>query len=141
MRQVPPDTAPATPTKQIEVVLPSPQTKEIYRRKIPRSLESISTSPSALMSSPSSKITSLRDTILETVRIIHRFSKYRHGIPREIHSRILQTLRENHKETVSKPNWNDWSNGSMWMRVLKEGESENQKVTIFNMLDYMGAWK
>jgi hypothetical protein len=50
MRQVPPDTAPATPTKQMEVVLPSPQTEEIYRGKIPRSLESISTSPSAPMS-------------------------------------------------------------------------------------------
>jgi hypothetical protein len=27
------------------------------------------------------------------------------------------------------------------MRVLEAGESENQKVTIFNMLEYMGAWE
>jgi hypothetical protein len=27
------------------------------------------------------------------------------------------------------------------MRVLKGGESENQKVTIFNILDYLGAWE
>jgi hypothetical protein len=50
MRQVSPDTTPATPTKQIEVVLPSPQTEEIHRGKIPRSLESVSTSPSVPMS-------------------------------------------------------------------------------------------
>lgn len=141
MRQVPPDTVPATPTKQMEVVLPSPQTEEIHRGKIPRSLESISTSPSAPMSSPSSDVTPLRDMILEAVRIIHGFSKHQHGVPREVHSRILQTLREDHKETVSVPNLNDWSDGSMWMRVLETGESENQKVTILNMLDYVGAWE
>ena len=141
MRQVSPDTAPATPTKQMEVVLPSPQTEEIHRGKIPRSLESVSTSPSVPMSSPSSEVTSLRDTILEAVRTIHGLSKYQHGVPREVHSRILQTLKEDHKETVSGPNWNDWSDGSMWMRVLEAGESENQRVTIFNMLDYMGAWE
>jgi hypothetical protein len=92
------------------------------------------------MSSPS-EVTSLRDTILEAVRTIHILSKYQHGVPREVHSRILQTLKEDHKETVSGPNWNAWSDGSMWMRVLEAGESENQRVTIFNMLDYMGAWE
>jgi len=34
---------------------------------------------------------------------------------------------------------NDWSDGSMWMRVLEAGESENQRVTIFNILDYIGV--
>lgn len=29
--------------------------------------------------------------------------------------------------------------GSMWMRVLEAGEFENQRVTISNMLDYIGA--
>jgi hypothetical protein len=124
----------------MEVVLPSPQTEEIHRGKIPRSVESISTSPSVSMSSPS-EVTSLRDTILEAVRIIHGLSKYQHKVPREIHSRILQTLKKDHKETVSGPNWNAWSDSSMWMRVLKTGKSENQRVTIFNMLDYMGAWE
>jgi hypothetical protein len=32
-------------------------------------------------------------------------------------------------------NLNQWSDGSMWMRVLDMGSSENQKVTILNMLD------
>ena len=27
------------------------------------------------------------------------------------------------------------------MRVLEAGDSENQKVTIFNILEYMGAWE
>jgi hypothetical protein len=101
---VPPDTVPVTPTKQIEIVLPSPQTEKIHREKIPRSLENISISPSVLMNSLSSEIISLKDTILETVRTIHGLSKYRYRVPREVYSRILQTLREDHKETVSGPN-------------------------------------
>lgn len=142
MKPASPDTAvPATPAKQVEDVLPSPQTEEIHRGKIPRSLESTSSSPSPPMSSPSIEVTSLGDMILEAVRVIHGFSKYQHGVPREVHSRILQTLREDDKENFSVPNLDEWSDGSMWMRVLEAGGSENQKVTIFNMLEYMGAWK
>jgi hypothetical protein len=29
----------------------------------------------------------------------------------------------------------------MWMQVLEAGESGKQKVTIFNILEYMGAWE
>jgi hypothetical protein len=29
----------------------------------------------------------------------------------------------------------------MWMQVLEAGESRKQKVTIFNMLEYMDAWE
>jgi hypothetical protein len=83
----------------------SPQTEEIHRGKIPRSLESIRSS--------SIEVTSLMDLILEVVRVIHGFSKYYHGVPREVHSRILQTLREDHKEILSMPNSNKWSDGSM----------------------------
>src|SRR6185437_6984981 len=126
----------ATPTKQPEGVLPSPRTEEIHRGKIPRSLASIPSSPSLPMSSSPTDDISTRDMILEAVRIIHGFSKHQHGVPREVHSRILRTLREDHKETVSVPKLNDRSDGCMWMRVLEAGESENQRVTIFNMWDY-----
>jgi len=37
------------------------------------------------------------------------------------------------------PSLNDWSDGSMWMRVLEAGEYQIQKVTIFNMLDIRGT--
>jgi hypothetical protein len=140
LHQATPETAPATP-KQAGDVLPSPQTEEIRRGKIPTSLESVSSSPRSATGSSSAEVTSLRDVILEAVRIVYQFSKYQHGVPREVHSRILQTLREDHKETISVPNLSDWSDGSMWMRVLEAGESEKQKVTIFNMLEYMGAWE
>jgi len=36
------------------------------------------------------------------------------------------------------PSLNDWSDGSMWMRVLEAGEYQIQKVTVFNMLDIRG---
>lgn len=45
IRQAPPDSVLATPMKQMDGALPSPQTEEIHRGKIPMSLESISTSP------------------------------------------------------------------------------------------------
>jgi hypothetical protein len=141
LRPAPPDRAPATPVKDGRDDLFSPQTEEIHRGKIPRSLESIRSSASPPMSSPPIEVTSLTDLILEAVRVIHGFSKYHHGLPREVHSRILQTLREDHKEIISVPNLNEWSDGSMWMQVLEAGESENRKVTILNMLEYMGAWE
>jgi hypothetical protein len=109
--------------------------QEIRREKIPASLESLSSSPRFTTSSSSTEVTSLRDMVLEAVRIIHQFSKYPHGVPREVHSRILQTLQEDHKKAVNVPNLNEWSDGSMWMRVLEAGGSENRKVTIFNMLE------
>jgi hypothetical protein len=91
-----------------------------------------------LVSSSSTEAISLRDMILEAVRIVHQFSKYPNGVPREVHSRILQALDQ---KTISVPNLNEWSDGSMWMRILEAGGSENQKVTIFNILEYMGAWE
>jgi len=119
-------------------VLPSPQTEEIPREKILIPLESISSSPRSISGS---EATSLMDMILEAARVIHQFSKYPHGVPREVHSRILQTVREGHRKIISVPNLNKWSDGSMWIRVLEVGGAENQKITIFNMLEYMGAWE
>ena len=29
----------------------------------------------------------------------------------------------------------------MWMQVLERGSSKNNKVTILNMLEYMGVWE
>jgi hypothetical protein len=88
------------------------------------------------LSSP--KATSFRDTVLEAVQIIHQLNKHLDRVQREVHSQILQTLQEGYEESISVPNWSD---GSMWVKVLEAGESEQQKVTIFNMLEYMGAWE
>jgi hypothetical protein len=130
-RPAPADIAPVTPMKQMRDALASPQTEEIRREKIPTSLESISSSPSSTTGASSTETTSLiMDMILEAVRVIHQFSKYPHGVPREVHSRILQTLQKDHQEATGASNLNQWSDGSMWMRVLDMGSSENQKVTI-----------
>jgi hypothetical protein len=42
---------------------------------------------------------------------------------------------------MSVSNLNEWLDGFMWMRVLEAGGFRNQKVTILNMLEYMGAWE
>jgi len=134
--------APATPAQQTERnVFTSPQTEEIHREKIPTSVKSISSSPSPTVGSPSTEVTTVRDMVLEAVRIIHGFSQHQQGVPKAVHSRILQTLRADGKELSSLPNLGEWSDGSMWMRVLEAGLSETQRVTIFNMLEYMGAWE
>jgi hypothetical protein len=140
LHQMPPGTAPATPTKQTEDKLHSPQTEEIRREKIPTSLESIS-SPRSTTGSSSTEATSLRDMVIEAGRVIHQLSKYQDGVPRQVHSMILQSVQKDHKEVIGVPSLNDWSDGSMWMRVLEAGESQIRKVTIFNMLEYMGAWE
>ncbi len=131
---------PVTPLKQMEGALPSPQTEEVHREKTPTSLESISSSPKS-RTCLSSNTASLMDMILEAIRVIHQFNKYPHGVPRKVHSRILQTLRKDPEGTIDASNLNQWSDGSMWMRVLEMGSSENQKVMILNMLEYMGAWE
>lgn len=83
--------------------------------------------------------TSLMDMITEAVRIVHQFCKYPHEVPRAVHSRILQTLRHDNHEAIA--DLNQWSDGSIWMQVLEMGSTQKQKVTILNMLEYMGAWE
>jgi len=90
-------------------------------------------------SSPSVEIAPLKDMITEAVRVIHQLCKYQHELPREVYSRILLTLQNNHEAIgVASSNWSD---GAMCMRVLEAGESRTRRATIFNMLEYMGAWE
>ena len=34
-----------------------------------------------------------------------------------------------------------WSDGRMWMEVLERGSATNQRCSVLNMLEYMGASK
>jgi len=113
-----------------------PQTKEICR-EIPTSLESIRSS-SGLVSIVRGDAPALTDSILQSVRIIHGLSKNRDGPPREVHATILRALRNPCQDMFTSSNW---SNGSMWMDILERGSVEGQKITILNMLEYMGAWE
>jgi hypothetical protein len=115
-----PPATPVTPLKQMEGALFSPQTEEVHREKIPASPESISLSPSS-RTCLSSDATSLMDMILEAVRVIHQFNKYPHGVLREVHSRILQTLQKDHLDQTlevvliksTSSNYLCWTGGSI----------------------------
>jgi hypothetical protein len=121
----PADMAPVTPVKQMEGELASPPTEEIHREKIPTSLESVSSSPRSITGSSSTEATSLMDMILEAARTIHQFSKHPHGVPKEVHARILQTFRKDHQEAIGASNLSQWSDGSTWIQVLDMGSSAN----------------
>ena len=127
---------PSTPTRAKASVIVSPQTEEI-QRKIPTSLEITRSSPVS-MSVALEDARTLTDHILEAARIIHHLSKYPDGMPRQVYVTILRALRDSRKDVLAS---SDWSTGSMWVDILEAGSVENQKVTILNMLEYMGAWE
>ena len=114
------------------------KTEEIYRRKVPASLECITSFPPSKLDPYTAETPSI--TILQATQIIYQLSKYQDAAPRHVHARILQSLRDRPEE-VGEPYHGQWSDGSMWMQVLERGSSENNKVTILNMLEYMGAWE
>lgn len=136
------DPAVVTPTKPGQGVLNSPQTEDIHRDALLTPLQRISLSPMSAPGSSSPETLSLIDLVMEAVRVIHQFSKYPHAVPAGVHSRILQTHRNNSHETIDRLKPGDaWSDGSMWMRILEMGSTQNQKVTILNMIEYIGAWE
>ena len=128
---------PLTPTQTKASVIVSTQTEEIQRGKIPTSLEITRSSPVSMSVAPEDART-LTDHILEAARIIHHLSKYPDGMPRQVYVTILRALRDSRKDVLAS---SDWSTGSMWVDILEAGSVENQKVTILNMLEYMGAWE
>jgi len=100
----------STPAHQTKAgPIESPQTEEIYRKKIPTSLESIRSSP-GLASTVRGDARALTDSILESVRIIHGLSKHQDGPPRQVHATILRALRDPCQGIFTSSNW---SNGSM----------------------------
>jgi len=133
--------APITPTKLIQGPSTSPQTEEIHREKIPTSLESVSSSPGSGPGSSSPEAIALIDQVVEAVRVIHQFSKYPYAVPPNVHSRILQSHWSDSQEAIDAVDWDQWSDGSMWMHVLEMGSTQNQRVTILNMIEYVGAWE
>ena len=141
----PPAIAPVTPPATMDDILHSSQTMKLHREKISTSFDNIFPSPISNVSQSSTELTSISDMVPEAVRTLHGLSKYQKGLSKEVQGAILQTIRRDrtgdHMGTVSVPYRKKWSSGSMWMRILEMGSSENQKVTIYNMLGYMGAWE
>jgi hypothetical protein len=122
--QEPPDATPVMPTKEVAAELLSPLREEIHREKIYMSLKSISSSWSSTIGSPSTELTSLRDTVLEAVRVVHGLSKYQEAVPKEVHSMILQSVQGDRKESAIMQGKAEWSRGSTWRSILEMGSSE-----------------
>ncbi|RHZ45973.1 uncharacterized protein CDV56_104172 [Aspergillus thermomutatus] len=115
---------------------PPSQTEEIYGGKIPPSPESIMPQPAP---TPDPSLADAAPiTPLKAAEIIYKFSRYQDGPSREVHARILQSLKGDNPEAAAA-RWDQWSDGSMWIHVLETGSSNTKRATIFNMLEYMGA--
>ncbi|KAJ5932805.1 hypothetical protein N7516_007294 [Penicillium verrucosum] len=74
--------------------------------------------------------------IIEATRTLHQLSTQNDGVPRDVHKMILQTLNSQSCNTVANI---EWSDGSTWVEILERGASTRVQLTIFNMLEYMGA--
>lgn len=106
-------------------------------------------SPANLPLSPPEDALALPSLIAKSIHIIYEMSK-RQEAPTELHSRILTTIRPNPGETpataaVERPDpiWitsspTTWS-ASMWINMLEAGHARSKKMTILNMIEWMGA--
>ncbi|KAE8334482.1 hypothetical protein BDV24DRAFT_170146 [Aspergillus arachidicola] len=132
---------PITPTKLINSNPPSPQTEDICRGKIATSLESTSSigRPTPTIIFPATR--SIIDLTTEAAYTIYRLSKHQDGLPSDIHKQILKSLQQEQPGASAVSTSNDWSDGAMWIQVLEMGTSQSRRVTIKNMLEYMGAWQ
>jgi hypothetical protein len=116
-----------------------PQTKEIHRDKIPESVVSLPSTRQATPELSDVDTQCTKDLIIQAVRTIHGLSTHRHGTLINLHQRILQSLQGDEPEARAASSNNQWSDGSTWKWVLEMGASQQDKVTILNMLEYMGA--
>ncbi|KAJ6008526.1 hypothetical protein N7540_012502 [Penicillium herquei] len=79
--------------------------------------------------------------ITEAARTLHQLSTHKGGVPRDVHRRILETLDISNSSSTKAATQIDWSDGSTWITILEKGAAQKAQVTIFNMLEYMGAWE
>ncbi|KAA8652085.1 uncharacterized protein ATNIH1004_000989 [Aspergillus tanneri] len=133
----------ATPTRQTQADGDSSslQTEEICREKIPASLESIKLSGQSTPRPLFSETDFVTDLTLQAARTIYQLSRHLDGVPRDVHVRILQSFQGDNPGAIAAAPGNQWSDGSIWMQVLEMGASQQTKVTVLNMLEYMGAWQ
>ncbi|KAE8149028.1 hypothetical protein BDV25DRAFT_141190 [Aspergillus avenaceus] len=130
-----------TPPKLINSNPPSPQTEEIYREKIPTSLESISSIGRSTSTIIFPATRSITDLTTEAAYTIYGLIKHQDGIPSDIHKQILKSPQQEQPGASAVSTSNDWSDGATWIQVLEMGASQSRRVTIENMLEYMGAWQ
>ncbi|KAJ5932861.1 hypothetical protein N7516_007350 [Penicillium verrucosum] len=76
------------------------------------------------------------ELIIEATRTLHQLSTHNDGVPRDVHKMILETLNSQSCSAVANI---EWSDGSTWVEILERGASTRVQLTIFNMIEYMGA--
>ncbi|KAF7166574.1 hypothetical protein CNMCM6106_002349 [Aspergillus hiratsukae] len=114
----------------------SPRTDEMQRERIPGALGITNASIS-----PAPAKTAFKELILLVVKTIYQFCNYQDGPPHATCQRILQSLKDGGFEERKASSTSEWSDGSTWMRILDMGSSQQNKVTVLNMLMYIGAWE
>ncbi|KAL4887994.1 hypothetical protein BDV59DRAFT_196843 [Aspergillus ambiguus] len=83
----------------------------------------------------------IHDLVAQSADTLHRLSKHKDSVPGDVHRRILDDLQRGYPDALSASDNDQWSDGLMWAQILAIGSSNRVKVTILNMLEYMGAWK
>jgi hypothetical protein len=114
----------------------SPRTGEIQRKRTPGGLGITIAS-----SSPTANKAGFKELILSVVKIIYLFCNYKYGTPQAACQTILQSLKKGGFEEPKAPSTGEWSDGSTWKRMLDMGSSQQNQVTVSNMLIYIGAWE
>jgi hypothetical protein len=105
------------------------RTEEVQREGMPRAPGSANES-----SLPASE-TAFKELILSLVKTISELCNCAGGPPEAACRSILQSLRGGRSYN------NEWSDGATWIRILGMGSSQQNKVTVSNMLIYIGAWE
>lgn len=76
------------------------------------------------------------ELIIEATRTLHQLSTHNDSVPGDVHKVILETLNSQSCNAAANIQWSD---GSTWVEILEKGASSRAKLTIFNLLEYMGA--
>ncbi|KAF7173935.1 hypothetical protein CNMCM6106_008021 [Aspergillus hiratsukae] len=80
--------------------------------------------------------TAFKELILSLVKTIYELCNCPGGPPQAACQSILQSLQKGRFGELS-----EWSDGASWMRMLDMGSSQQNKVTVSNMLMYIGLWE
>ncbi|PKX89924.1 uncharacterized protein P174DRAFT_463421 [Aspergillus novofumigatus IBT 16806] len=85
-------------------------------------------------SSPASEA-AFKELILSLIKTIYKLCNCVGRPPEAACRSILQSLQEGRSDS------SEWSDGAMWMRMLSIGSSQQNKVTVSNMLIHIGVWE
>lgn len=97
--------------------------------------EEVKRAPEIANSSSPTSEAAFKELILSLVKTIYELCNCVGGPPEAACRSILQSLQEGRSHS------SEWSDGATWMRMLGMGSSQQNKVTVSNMLIYIGVWE